>query len=153
MAFSITSSAFSPNGTIPRRHTCDGENLSPALSWSGAPEGTQTFALIMDDPDAPRGVFTHWVLFNLPGSTTSLPEGVPARERLDNGAVHGQTSAGRMGYEGPCPPPGRPHRYRFFLYALDTSLDLKPGATKQAVLQAIQGHILAEAQLVGTYGR
>lgn len=153
MAFSLSSTAFDAGQAIPRRYTCDGEDTAPSLSWSEAPQGTQAFALIMDDPDAPRGMFTHWVLFNLPSTAQGLPEGVPKRERLENGALQGRNDFGGIGYGGPCPPPGRPHRYRFFLYALDTPLNLRPGASKKQVLDWIQGHILAEAQLVGTYQR
>ena len=153
MAFSLTSMAFGPDEVIPSRHTCDGEDVSPALSWSEAPQRTSAFALIVDDPDAPREVFTHWVLFNLPANTQGLFEGVPKTERLENGALQGRNDFRKTGYGGPCPPPGKPHHYRFFLYALDAPLDLKPGATKKQVLDAMQGHILGEVQLVGTYQR
>ncbi|MFQ5861329.1 MAG: YbhB/YbcL family Raf kinase inhibitor-like protein [Dehalococcoidia bacterium] len=153
MAFSLWSEAFDVGKAIPRRYTCDGEDTSPALSWSEAPEGTRAFALIVDDPDAPVGVFTHWVLFNLPTSTQGLPEGVSKMERLDSGALQGRNDFGRVGYGGPCPPPGHTHRYRFGLYALDAPLDLEPGATKQQVLDAMRGHVLGDAQLVGTYRR
>jgi Raf kinase inhibitor-like YbhB/YbcL family protein len=150
MAFSIRSDAFDQDQPIPSRFTCDGEDVSPALSWSDVPDGTQSFALIVDDPDAPR-VFTHWVLYNLPASAQGLPEGVAKTDRPESGGFQGRTDFGNTGYGGPCPPPGRPHRYRFRLYALDGLIDLGPGATKQQVLDAIEGHILGQTQLVGTY--
>lgn len=153
VAFALSSKAFRPDGAIPSRHSCDGEDVSPALSWSEAPEGTQAFALIMDDPDAPAGVFTHWVLFNLPADACELPEGVAKTERLESGALQGRNDFGAIGYGGPCPPPGMPHRYRFVLYALDSPLDLGPEATKGQVLDRMQGHILGEARLVGAYQR
>ncbi|MFS8907342.1 YbhB/YbcL family Raf kinase inhibitor-like protein [Synechococcus sp. OH2] len=151
-ALQLTSSAFAPSQPIPSRYTCEGEDLSPPLTWSGAPVGTQSFALTMDDPDAPRGTFVHWVVYNLPASVTSLPEGIRSDSDLPQGAVHGQNSWGRNSYGGPCPPSGT-HRYFFTLYALDRQLALAPGATKEALLQAMTGHILAQAQLMGTYQR
>ena len=153
MAFSIRSNGFGADQPIPSRFTCDGEDLSPALSWSDVPDGTQSFAIILDDPDAPRGVFTHWVLYNLPPGAQGLPEGVAKTERPDNGGFQGKNGFGNVGYGGPCPPPGSPHHYRFTLYTLDGLIDLGPGATKQQVQDAIQGHVLGEAQLVGTYQR
>ncbi len=153
MTLSLTTTAFPSNGPIPARYTCDGEDRSPPLTWRDAPAQTAAFALIMDDPDAPRGVFTHWVLYNLPADARELPEGVPSAERLPGGALQGVNDFGRVGYGGPCPPPGPAHRYRFTLYALDTPLGLGPRATKQAVLDAMRGHVLAEGQLVGTYQR
>jgi Raf kinase inhibitor-like YbhB/YbcL family protein len=153
MTLSLTTTAFATNGPIPARYTCDGEDRSPPLTWSDAPAGAAAFALIMDDPDAPRGVFTHWVLYNLPRDARELSEGVPGVERLPSGALQGVNDFGRVGYGGPCPPPGPAHRYRFTLYALDTALNLGPRATKQAVLDAMRGHVLAEGQLIGTYQR
>ena len=153
MAFAIRSDAFDADQPIPTRFTCDGDDVSPALSWSDVPDGTQSLALIMDDPDAPRGVFTHWVLFNLPAGARSLPEGVAKTERPESGGFQGRNDFGDIGYGGPCPPPGGPHRYRFFLYALDGLIDLGAGASKQQVLDAVEGHVLAEAQLVGSYQR
>jgi Raf kinase inhibitor-like YbhB/YbcL family protein len=153
MTLSLTTTAFATNGPIPARYTCDGEDRSPPLTWSDAPAGAAAFALIMDDPDAPRGVFTHWVLYNLPGDARELPEGVPGVERLPSGALQGMNDFGRVGYGGPCPPPGPAHRYRFTLYALDTALNLGPRATKQAMLDAMRGHVLAEGRLIGTYQR
>jgi len=150
---SLTTAAFQRDASIPTQYTCDGQNISPALSWSGVPGGTRAFALIVDDPDAPRGVFTHWVLFNLPADARQLPENVAKTERLDSGAAQGRNDAGRTGYTGPCPPLGAPHRYRFTLYALDSLVSLEPGASKQDLLKAMEGHVLEHAQLVGTYGR
>ena len=154
-AFSLVSEAFGNDETIPALYTCDGDNVSPALAWSGVPEGTQSFALIMDDPDAPGGTFTHWVLFNLPGDATDLPEGVEAVPMPAQGLAgsQGSNDAGGIGYTGPCPPPGDPHRYEFTMYALDVMADMEPGASKDELLSAMEGHIRAEAQLVGTYGR
>jgi hypothetical protein len=153
MTIRVSSDAFGNGETIPARHTCDGPDLSPALSWEGVPEGTETLALIVDDPDAPVGVFTHWVLFDLPGDAKGLPEGVPREERLGNGGIQGRNDFGKIGYNGPCPPPGRPHTYRFRLYALDTRLGLSPGATKADLLRAMEGHVLGKGELTGKYGR
>ena len=148
-SFSLTSDAFGPGEAIPPQYTCDGEDTSPALAWSGALQNAVTFALITEDLDA--GGFTHWVLFNLSGDAQGLAEGLPEAERLENGAVQGRNDFGRIGYAGPCPPSGSPHRYRFLLYALDASLDLEPGASKKQVLDSIRDHVLGQAQLVGTY--
>ncbi|HKE90728.1 MAG TPA: YbhB/YbcL family Raf kinase inhibitor-like protein [Gemmatimonadales bacterium] len=155
MALVLTSSAFSEGASIPEKFTCDGANVSPALTWSGAPASTQTFVLIADDPDAPAGTWVHWVLFNLPGKTNALPENVARDETLSTlgNAAQGRNDFKKIGYGGPCPPPGKPHRYFFKLYALDTSLDLHSGATKAQLEAAIHGHIVGSAQLVGTYAR
>ena len=153
MAFELTSSAFHAGQSIPVQFTCDGQRVSPPLAWSGAPPHTATFTLIVDDPDAPRGTFTHWVLFNIPGDVDHLDEQVPPVPVLDNGAVQGRNDFGGVGYGAPCPPMGAPHRYRFTLDALDTRLPLPAGASRQQVLDAMRGHILAQAQLVGTYQR
>jgi Raf kinase inhibitor-like YbhB/YbcL family protein len=149
----LTSPAFREGGTIPKVHTCDGTDLSPRLEWKGAPDGAKCFALICDDPDAPRGTWVHWVLYNLPSSTHALPEGVSAEKGLPAGARKGVNDFGKTAYGGPCPPKGKPHRYIFKLYALDSALDLKEGATKQQLVEAMKGHILADGQLMGTYGR
>jgi len=151
--FRLSSDAFGPNEEIPAIHTCDGQNSSPPLTWPDPPSGTQSFALIMDDPDAPGAVFTHWVLFDLPPDTRALGIGVETTERPSVGGAQGGNDAGGIGYTGPCPPPDGPHRYRFSLYALDALLELGPGASKEDVLNAMQGHILVEAQLMGSYGR
>lgn len=149
----ISSPVFREGTAIPARYTCEGEDVSPELNWSGLPAGTKSLALIVDDPDAPRGTFTHWVLFNLPASATTLPEGVPAAPELPDGSKQGRTDFGHTGYGGPCPPPGRPHRYRFTLYALDSSLQLAAGASVNQVAAAMKGHILAQGRLVGTFQR
>lgn len=147
MTIQLTSNAFSEGKNIPRKHTCDGENLSPQLSWSGVPANAQSLALIMDDPDAPGRTFVHWVLFDIPPTVTELPEGV------QNIGVPGSNSYRKNVYNGPCPPPGPAHRYFFKLYALDKQLKLAPGATKADLEAAMQGHILAWGQLMGKYGR
>ena len=151
----LTSERFSEGAAIPARHTCDGADLSPPLAWTAAPPATVTQALICDDPDAPGKTWVHWVLYNLPAHVTALPEGVPKSETLENlgGARPGTTDFERVGYGGPCPPPGKPHRYFFKLYALDARLELPAGARKAEVERAMKGHALAEAQLMGTYKR
>jgi hypothetical protein len=149
----LTSEAFGPQEAIPQRFTCDFWDTSPPLSWSAPPDGTQSFALIMDDPDAPMRTWVHWVLFNVPADERALPENVPAEEQLSDGSLHGKNSWGRSDYGGPCPPSGSTHRYVFKLYALDTQLDLEAGATKKQVLDAIDGHVLGYGELVGTYSR
>lgn len=153
MALVVSSSAFQEGGEIPTKHTCEGQDVSPAITWGELPEGTQSLALIVDDPDAPVGVFTHWVLFNLPADSRGLPEAMPTQAQLPDGSLSGKNDFGKIGYGGPCPPPGRPHRYQFTLYALDQTLDLKAGASKKQVLDAMQGHILAQGRLTGTYQR
>lgn len=152
-AFSLTSSAFAAGAAIPTRYSCDGAGVSPPLAWSGAPTRTAAYALVVHDPDAPRGDFTHWLLVDLPASATALPEGVPTTERPPTGGVQGRNDAGRLGYTPPCPPAGSAHHYHFTLYALDHALGLAPGATRQQVTDALRGHVLAEGQLVGTYKR
>ncbi len=153
MTFAITSSAIHAHQELPTRYSCDGAHISPPLAWSGTPQGTATFAMIVDDPDAPRGTFTHWVLFNIPGSANHLDENIPQTPQLDNGAIQGRNDFGRSGYGAPCPPHGESHRYRFTLYALDAPLRLHAGATRQQALQAMQAHVLAQAQLVCVYRR
>jgi len=153
MKLEVTSTAFQEGDTIPRQHTADAKDTSPPLRWSDPPEGTQGFALVCDDPDAPRGTWVHWVLFNLPAEARSLDEGVPARDTLDGGARQGKNDFGKLGYGGPSPPKGKPHRYYFKLYALDTRLNLAAGATKAQLLDAMKGHVLTEGQLMGRYGR
>ena len=153
MGFEIKSSAFQENGVIPKKYTCDGEDLSPPLEWKNPPAGTKSFALISDDPDAPVGTWVHWVLYDIPPDVAAFPEGVAADETLSNGAKQGLTDFRRVGYGGPCPPGGSYHRYYFKLYALNQKLNLPVKATKTQLLEAMQGHILAEAQLVGRYKR
>jgi Raf kinase inhibitor-like YbhB/YbcL family protein len=153
MAFSVSSPAFQEGEKIPAKYTCEGQDVSPKLEWSAPPAETQSFALIVDDPDAPGGVFTHWVLFNIPSDSRELAEAIPAQAQLTSGARQGKNDMGSTGYDGPCPPPGKPHRYQFTLYALDQTLDLKAGAGKKQLLDAMKGHILAQGQLIGTYQR
>ncbi|RMF89683.1 MAG: YbhB/YbcL family Raf kinase inhibitor-like protein [Methanobacteriota archaeon] len=149
----LTSTAFEEGGTIPLQHTCDGEDISPSLSWEGIPHGTRSLALIMDDPDAPAGTWVHWVIYNIPGDRAGLPEGVPAEESLADGTLQGTNDFRRIGYGGPCPPRGPPHRYYFKLYALDTALDLPAGASKAELERAMDGHIIGRGELMGRYGR
>ncbi len=148
----LESSAFTSGQPIPQKHTCDGADQSPPLAWSDAPQGTKSFALIADDPDAPIGTWVHWVIFNLPAQTHGLPEGV-AKTDSAAGGTQGRNDFGKTGYGGPCPPPGKPHRYFFKLYALDSNLELKAGAKKADVEKALQGHVLANAELMGLYQR
>ncbi len=154
MKITLTSPSFKEGQPIPRNFTCQGTNLSPALAWDGVPDGTRSIALIMDDPDAPRGIWVHWALWNLPLEARSLPEAVPTKAALDGGAKQGQNDFRQVGYGGPCPPPGKPHRYYFKLYALDAQLSLKEGVAQKAdLVAAMEGHILAEGQLMGTFAR
>lgn len=151
----LTSPAFVDGGLIPVQHTCDGEDVSPALAWSGVPAGTKSFALICDDPDAPGKPWVHWVAYCIPGETHSLPEGLPTLKTLRQ---HGSMEQGvndfkRIGYGGPCPPPGKPHRYYFKLFALNTPPEVGPGATKAEVERAMAGKVVDQAQLMGTYQR
>ncbi|MDI6791517.1 MAG: YbhB/YbcL family Raf kinase inhibitor-like protein [bacterium] len=152
MPFELRSTAFTPGEPIPTKYTCDGEDISPPLQWSDPPRDTQSFALISDDPDAPAGDWVHWVLYNLPAKTRTLPEDVPPDGDLPDGSRHGKNSWRRLGYGGPCPPGGT-HRYFFKLYALDTVLNLAAGASKEQLLQAMKGHILARTELMGIYSR
>lgn len=152
MAFELTSTVFAQEEPVPAKYSCDGDNVSPPLQWSDPPDGTQSFALIMDDPDAPVGTWIHWVLYGLPADARDLPKAIPSDADLPDGSRHGENSWGRTGYGGPCPPSGT-HRYFFKLYALDTVLDLEAGATKDQLLQAMEGHILAEIELMGTYSK
>lgn len=149
----ISSPAFSDGASIPARFTCEGENLSPRLDWSGVPSAAQSLALVVSDPDAPGGTFIHWVLYNLPAQTSGLPEGVPTSERLSSGAAQGRNDFGRTGYAGPCPPHGKPHRYIFTLYALDLPPDLPAGLNAARLNSLMRGHILAQASLTGLYQR
>ena len=153
MGIRLSSPAFQEGETIPRAHTADGKNVSPRLTWGDAPEGTASFALVCEDPDAPRGTWTHWVLFNLPAGTTGLPEGTATDKELPNGARQEKNDFGKIGYGGPSPPKGPPHRYYFKVYALDTKLDLSAGASRADVLGALKGHVQAEGHVMGKYGR
>ena len=148
----LTSPAFEYGKPIPKVHTCDGGDVSPALRWTDGPMA-RSYALVCDDPDAPRGTWDHWVLYNLSGGTVELTQAVPALPELPSGARHGKNSWGKLGYGGPCPPPGKPHRYFFRLYALDILLNLAPGATKGELEQAMEQHTVAQGTLMGTYQR
>jgi Raf kinase inhibitor-like YbhB/YbcL family protein len=153
MTMRLTSTAFQEGETIPKEYTGDGKDVSPPLKWSGTPESTKSLALICEDPDAPRGLWVHWVLYNVPPGPGELAEGIPTEPSLPGGARQGKNDFGKIGYGGPAPPKGKPHRYYFRIYALDTTLDLKEGATRQELLDAMKGHVLAEGQLMGKYQR
>jgi Raf kinase inhibitor-like YbhB/YbcL family protein len=147
MSLELTSDAFANGQSIPAKYTCTGRNISPALAWKDPPTGTQSFAIIMDDPDAPGGIWVHWVLFNIPADARSL------QENLDTSELSvGKNSWGSLGYGGPCPPSGT-HRYFFKLYALDSPLSLSPGAKKEQLLKTMEGHILAQAEIMGTFSK
>jgi Raf kinase inhibitor-like YbhB/YbcL family protein len=152
MGLKITSSAFEAGGMIPAKYTCDAENMSPPLSWGGAPEKTKSFALICDDPDAPAGTWVHWVVYNIPESSKELLENIQNDKKLTDGTLQGTNDFGKTGYGGPCPPSGT-HRYFFKLYALDAMLTIQGNATKSALLEAMKGHILAQGELIGKYSR
>lgn len=151
MAFQVTVAGFPEGGTIPKRHTCEGEDLSPALSWDGAPAETKSFAVIVDDPDAPAGAWNHWLLYDIPATTQRLPEGV----RSGQFGLSGSNDFGRLGYGGPCPPRGHgAHRYFFKLFAVDVAaLGLKGGARRAELDRALRNHVLAEAHYMGRYER
>ena len=152
----LSSSAFTDGSPIPVQFTCDGANQSPPLSWSGAPEGTASYALIVEDPDAPGGTFIHWVLYDIPATTRALPQGVPNGASVVSlaGAKQGRTGfKNTIGYGGPCPPKGAPHHYHFKLFALDKSLGLESGATRDQVMDAMRGHELGHGEIIGTYAR
>ena len=153
----LTSPAFKPGGFIPKRHSCQGADVSPALAWAQVPPGTKSFALIMDDLDAPAGIWVHWVLYDLPGGLTGLAEGLSKQAGLPDGSKQGRSwgvaDFERVGYSGPCPPPGRAHRYYFKLYALDGLLGLPAQATKAQVRKAMRGRVLGQAELLGLYRR
>ena len=152
MAITITSTAFEDGGMIPQKHTCDSENTSPPLAWTGVPDSAVSLALICDDPDAPAKTWVHWVVYGIPPDTNSLSGGVPTDSLMANGAVQGMTDFKRVGYGGPCPPSGT-HRYYFKLYALDFRPTFKNPATKDELLKAMEGHVLAEGVLMGRYKR
>lgn len=154
MAFTIRSTAFNPGEPIPPTYTCDGNGISPALTWNGQPQNTASFVLILEDPDAPRGVFTHWLVYDIPPSVHQLPEGLPPAERLENGALQGLNNGNKIGYTPPCPPAGQTHHYHFRIFALDTStLNLAPGASSEQVYAAMQGHILRQTEMIAPYQR
>lgn len=149
----VTSPAFTHEAMIPSKYTCDAADVSPEISWEGAPEGAKSFVLISDDPDAPMGTWVHWVMYNIPKDVAKLPEAVPKKETLEDGTLQGVSSFNDIGYGGPCPPSGT-HRYYFKVYAVDVALDLDPkGTNKDKVLKAIEGHVLAYGELMGKYKR
>jgi Raf kinase inhibitor-like YbhB/YbcL family protein len=149
----LTSTAFTEGAPIPGKYTCNDKNVSPPLKWSGIPPGAKALVLIVDDPDAPSGTWVHWVLYDLPATVSELAEDVPKSQYVAGLAKQGLNDFHHLGYGGPCPPQGKPHRYFFKLYALDTPLDLKPGSTRKDVEHAMGKHILASGQLMGTYKR
>ena len=152
MSTQVTSPSFTEGGPIPRKFSCDGENVSPALLWSSPPAGVKSFALIMDDPDAPMGTFVHWVLYNIPGEVSALPEAVARTRQVQGLGEQGKNSARQTGYMGPCPPGGT-HRYFFKLFALDALLAPAGDPSAADLEKAMHGHILAQAQLMGRYTR
>jgi Raf kinase inhibitor-like YbhB/YbcL family protein len=152
MTLSLSSTAFAAGQAIPAKYACTGRDVSPPLAWGSAPAATQSFALIVDDPDAPIGTWVHWVVFNIPAGTQELSEGIAAGAQLPKGGLQGRNSSGKSGYDGPCPPSGT-HRYFFKLYALDTTLALPSSADKAQLLNAMQGHILAQGELMGTFSK
>ncbi|KQC05274.1 MAG: hypothetical protein APR53_02335 [Methanoculleus sp. SDB] len=149
----VTSAAFADGGLIPSEYTCDGENLSPPLAFGGVPDGAVSLVLIADDPDAPFGTYTHWILYAVPPGTRVLPAGIGVSADLPDGSMQGKNAAGVFGYSGPCPPPGNPHRYFFRIYALDIVPAIPGTADRPAVLAAMEGHVLAAGELMGRYGR
>jgi Raf kinase inhibitor-like YbhB/YbcL family protein len=149
----LQSTVFKEGERIPDEYTCDGKNISPPLSWSGPDNTLNSWVLIVEDPDAPRGIFTHWIIYNIPANITSLPEAVPTTEKTPNGALQGKNDSLKLGYTGPCPPPGPVHHYDFTLYALDSPLNLPAGVSKKQLLEAMQGHIISQGKLTGIYQR
>lgn len=152
VSFLMSSSSFEHKGQIPAKYTCKSDDISPNLQWKDIPTGTKSFALIVDDPDAPGGTWIHWVYYNIPASINQLPEDIKQDKQLSDGSRNGSNSWGKIGYKGPCPPSGT-HRYLFKLYAIDTVLELGPGATKPELLKAIQGHTLGMAEIMGTVSK
>ncbi len=151
LGLKLQTTAFKEGDRIPDKYTCNGENISPPLSWSKAESSFKSWALLLEDPDAPRGMFTHWAIYNIPSNINSLPEAVPTTGKIQNGALQGKNDAMKLGYTGPCPPPGPVHHYNFNLYALDTMLDLSSGASRKQLLNAMQGHIVSQGKLSGIY--
>ncbi|MGE5280260.1 MAG: YbhB/YbcL family Raf kinase inhibitor-like protein [Deltaproteobacteria bacterium] len=152
-AMELTSRDIKQDMPIPDAFTCEGSDISPQLAWKDVPEGVESFVLICDDPDAPAGTWVHWVVYNIPADVRELAPGAPASERWGDGTRQGMTDFGRVGYGGPCPPPGKPHRYYFTLYALDARLSLERPVRKEEVVKALQPHLLGKAVLMGTYQR
>ena len=153
MVFALSANDIAAGAAIPPRFTCQGEDISPSLAWSGVPDQTKSFVLIVEDPDAPSGLFTHWVIFNIPPGLRSLREGASPHGQLPSGSSEGKNDMGKLGYSGPCPPSGKPHHYHFKLYALCDNLSLKSGANRAQVLAAIKGLTLGETELVAIYQR
>lgn len=153
MKLQVSTNAFQPGTEIPQKFTCSGEDLSPEISWTDLPEGTQSVAVIVDDPDAPVGTWTHWMVYDLPPSIQKLAQERPRTASLDDGGLQGKNDFGNLGYNGPCPPPGKPHRYFFKVYALDQKLEIPAGATRKALDEALKGHVLAEGEVMGTFAR
>lgn len=153
LAFEIESPVFGPDEIIPLAYTCSGRDISPSLRWKDAPANTMSFAIICDDPDAPGGSWVHWVIYNIAPHLDEMLEAVPQQKELENGVVQGFNDFHRIGYNGPCPPKGKPHRYIFTMYALDTMFHFQGEVNKPALLKAMEGHILAQASLTGKYGR
>ncbi len=151
--FQLTSTAFDPDGAIPVKYTCDGANVSPALAWSDPPAGTQSFALIVDDPDAPQKTMAHWLIYSIPPATRALPEGTSKDGKLPDGSRQGKNDQGKVGYSGPCPPPGAVHHYFFKLYALDYNPNLKPKVKEADVVLALKDHVLAQSELIARFQR
>jgi Raf kinase inhibitor-like YbhB/YbcL family protein len=148
----VTSPAFRNGDRIPVKYTADGDDMSPPLNWPQV-SGVSEWALICEDPDAPSGTFVHWVMYNIPSGYTGLPDGITQDSELDDGSMQGKNSLGKIGYTGPSPPPGKPHHYNFKVYALDVKMDLPPGITSRELLEAMEGHVIAEGVLTGMYGR
>lgn len=153
MSIEFTSPGFINGGMIPKDYTCEGADRSPALAWSGLPSSVKSLALIVDDPDAPAGTWVHWVVYNMPANLQGLPEGVPSNSEVVGVGMQGKNDFRRLGYGGPCPPKGKPHRYFFKLYALDTILNIASCASKADLEKAMKGHILGQGQLIGLYER
>jgi Raf kinase inhibitor-like YbhB/YbcL family protein len=151
--FQIVSKSFPKEGNIPAKYTCSGSNVSPDVAWTGAPAATKAFALVLDDPDAPGGTFLHWLIFNIPGTVARLRPAIPKDPEMKDGTRQGKNDFDKLGYDGPCPPPGAPHRYVFHLYALSAPLNMKAGDTRRQLGMAMAGKVLAEAQLTGKFKR
>jgi Raf kinase inhibitor-like YbhB/YbcL family protein len=153
LGLNIQSTSFEDSEQIPEKYTCNSENVSPPLKWSKADSKVKSWTLIMEDPDAAWGIFTHWVIYNIPAAINSLSEGVPTTETLQNGAMQGKNDTMKTGYTGPCPPPGPVHHYNFTIFAVDKKLNLTANASKIQVLDAMKGHIISRGKLTATYQR
>jgi len=152
-SFSLESQDFNSGTKIPDELTCSGSNVSPALEWMNVPESVKSFAIFMDDPDAPRGSFTHWLIANIPAKTTTLKKGISTATTLPNGSIQGKNDFNTAGYRGPCPPPGKAHNYVIHLYAIDNILPLSDSFTKSEFESALEGHVISEAKITGSFGR